>query len=286
MIQLIIDSGSDLTRKEADLAGIGFVPLSVRFDEELFLDGETLSKDMFYHRLKSGKENPQTSAPSPAQFSEAFQQVADQGNEGICLSLAGGISATYQSACLAAEDFGGRIRVIDTGSASLGIQILVHEAQRLVAKGLSQNEVVQAIEAVKLRVVVYGVLSTLEYLRRGGRISSLRSAVGGLLAIKPLLRMKQGSLEMIGKARGQRNADQQFIQRIQSFAPIAPEELLYAYAGEDPGRLETFYQDELGLDPKGLVLHQLGPTIGTHVGPGTLVVAGMMNEGMEEGREG
>lgn len=277
-IRIITDSASEITRPFP--VNLTVMPLTIHFGDEEFRDGVDITHREFFEKLANCSELPKTSLVSPAAFEAAFDEAAAAGETVIALLLSSRLSGTYQSAVIAAE---GRenVYVVDTYNATIGLQILVKYALRLVDEGKSAKEIVAAIEEVKPRVRVMGVPETLEYLRRGGRISKTVAFVGGVLAIKPVLALVDGEVIMIGKARGAKNVDNYLIQEIKKSNGVDfSMPLCLGYTGLSDDALQRYIQDSSELwegKIDKLPISTVGATIGTHIGPNAIVVAFFAN---------
>lgn len=273
-IRIIADSASDMSNREFE--GLTVLPLTVGFGEIEYQDGVTLSTEEFYKKLESSSELPKTSQVTPFAFEEAIQEALDAGETPIVITLSSKLSGTYNSAKIAASDFEEEIYVIDSANVSAGERILIEYALRLVEEGKTAKEIVEAVEAVKNRACLIATFDTLEYLRRGGRISNISGIVGGMLSIKPVLGMKDGVLEMFGKARGPKNAANMIVKQIEEFGGI-DDSMPYAivYTGLDDSRVRKFANDNeelLGGNADEVRICTVGSTVGTHAGPGAIGV--------------
>lgn len=273
-IRIIVDSASDMSNREFE--GLTVLPLTVGFGEIEYQDGVTLSTEEFYKKLEGSSELPKTSQVTPFAFEEAIQDALNAGETPIVITLSSKLSGTYNSAKIAASDFEEEVYVIDSANVSAGERILVEYALRLVEEGKSAKEIVEAVEAVKNRACLIATFDTLEYLRRGGRISNISGIVGGMLSIKPVLGMKDGVLEMFGKARGSKNAVNMIVKQMEEFGGI-DESMPYAivYTGLDDSRIRKFANDNeeiLGGNADEVRICTVGSTVGTHAGPGAIGV--------------
>ena len=205
-IRIITDSTADFTRDEAAQLGIEIVPLKTRFGDEEYIDGVTISPREFYEKLVESDVMPSTSQPSPAEFEATYDKVLAGGDEAVVITISGELSGTYQSAVIAAEKYPGRIAVVDSRSASIGAQILVRRAVQLAESAPGAAELARVLLEERGRVCVIALLDTLEYLKRGGRISSAVAFAGGVLAIKPVVTIKDGIVQLVGRARGSKTA--------------------------------------------------------------------------------
>lgn len=276
MVKIITDSTADFTAAEAAELGIDIVHLRTRFGEEEYIDGVDITPHQFYEKLVESDVLPTTSQPSPAEFEAAFASALEEAGEVVAITISSALSGTYQSAVIAAETFGDRVRVVDSLSASIGEQVIVRRAAQLAAEGLSAAELAGHIEAERGDVCVLALLDTLEYLKRGGRISAAAAFAGGVLAIKPVITLRDGAVVMAGKARGSKNGGNllnQFAEKrgIDFSRPYLlgytglSDALLMKYAA-DSGELWRSYTEELPVTA-------IGSVIGTHGGPGAIAVA-------------
>lgn len=276
MVKIITDSTADFTAAEAAELGLGVVHLRTRFGDEEYIDGVDITPHQFYEKLVESDVLPTTSQPSPAEFEAAFASALEEAGEVVAITISSALSGTYQSAVIAAEAFGGRVRVVDSLSASIGEQVIVRRAVQLAAEGLSAAELAGRIEAERGDVCVLALLDTLEYLKRGGRISAAAAFAGGVLAIKPVITLRDGAVVMAGKARGSKNGGNllnQFAEKrgIDFSRPYLlgytglSDALLMKYAA-DSGELWRAYAEELPVTA-------IGSVIGTHGGPGAIAVA-------------
>ena len=273
-IRIIVDSASDMTDKESKYLKV--LPLTVGFGDVEYQDGVTLSTEEFYKKLDACSELPKTSQITPFAFTEAIQETLDAGETPIVITLSSKLSGTYNSAKIAASDFEEEVYVIDSGNVSAGERIIVEYALRLIDEGKTAREIVDAVEAVKSKACLIATFDTLEYLRRGGRISNISGIVGGMLSIKPVLGIKDGVLEMLAKARGSKNAVNMIIKQIEEFGGI-DHTMPYAivYTGLDDSRIRNFAEDNtmiLGCNVDEIKICTVGSTVGTHAGPGAIGV--------------
>ena len=274
-VQLILDSSADLRSSLRNR--FPTVPLSLSFGDTVYKDGVDLTRQEFYERLVESDVLPTTSQPSPEAFSEAFQNAADRGDQAVVLTLSSQISGTYQSARIAAEDFAGTVRVVDSLSASIGIGILAEYAGSLLEKGAGMEELADMLEREREYICVIAMLDTLEYLKRGGRISKTAAVAGELLSIKPVITVKEGALSILGKARGSRKGNNLLVKKIESAGGVDfSRPLLLGYTGISDALLQKYIQDSSALwagHSDSLEIAQVDSVIGTHTGPGTIAVA-------------
>ena len=274
-IRIITDSGCDMLPPYAP--NLTVLPLTITFGEESFLDGVELDHHRFYEKLIEGEELPTTSQIAPAAFEEAFQRAVDAGEAVVCVTLSSKLSGTYQSARIAAEGFAGQVWVVDSENVTIGQRLLVERAVELAGQGLDAAQLSARLDQEKKDIRLVALLDTLEYLKRGGRISPSIAMVGGLLSIKPVVAVENGEVVLLGKARGSKNGNNLLIQLIQKTSGVdfgRPYRL--GYAGLDDGLLQKYIADSAALwtdHADRLPIGTVGGTIGTHVGPGAIAVA-------------
>lgn len=203
-IRFITDSASDMNHPREDVT---ILPLHIRFGDDEYADGVTISHREFYEKLIECDTLPTTSLISPAVFEDAYEQAVSAGETVIVITISGKLSGTCQSARIAAEDYEGKVFVVDSMNATIGERILVEYGLQLKDQGKSAEEIVSILEKEKSKIHTMGLLDTLEYLKKGGRISSTVAFIGGALAIKPVVAVSDGEIIMLGKARGSKNAE-------------------------------------------------------------------------------
>ena len=272
-IRILTDSGSDICAPFPE--NLTVIPLTIHFGPEEYRDGETIDHKTFYEKLTSGSALPTTSLIPPGEFEQAYKKARDAGETVIAILLSSKLSGTYQSAALAAEEFE-NVFVIDSLNATLGEQILVKYALQLVEQGMSAADIAAELERAKSHVNLMGLPDTLEYLHRGGRISKTIAVLGGALSIKPVLRLVDGVVVMIGKARGSKNGNNYLIQEVNKSGVDFSKPLCLGYTGLSDELLQRYIADSRQLwegKVDTLPISTVGATIGTHVGPGAVVVA-------------
>ena len=210
-VQIIVDSTVDMPERMKDRFRI--VPLTVHFGAEEFIDGVTIDKHRFYERLVESDELPTTSQASPAAFDAIFSDVASVGDSAVVVTLASKFSGTYQSACIAAAEYD-NIYVVDSKSAAIGSGILAEYALECADKGMDAKTIAETLEKKRDEICLIALLDTLEYLKKGGRISKTVAFAGGLLNIKPVITVVDGEIQVIGKARGSKQGNNLLVQKI------------------------------------------------------------------------
>lgn len=273
-IRLIVDSTADMPDSYRDKFEV--VPMVVRFGEEELIDGVTITRQQFYERLIESDVMPTTSQATPADFDRYFQAVSQAGDSAVVITIASKLSGTYQSACIAAGEYE-NIYVVDSQSAAIGTGILAEYALRCREEGMDAREIAAALEKKRGDILVIALLDTLEYLKRGGRISKTVAFAGGLLNIKPVLTVQDGEIQVIGKARGSKQGNNLLVQKIQESGGIDfAMPILLGYSGLSDVYLQKYVADSRGIwegKTDRLESALLCSVIGTHTGPGVVAVA-------------
>lgn len=269
-IRIIADSGSDLSGKESEYLKI--IPLKITFGDTQYQDGVTLSHEEFYSKLIESDELPKTSQVPPFDFEEAIQEALDAGDIPIVITVASKLSGTYNSARIAASEFGEKVYVIDSENVAMGEKILVQYAIRMVEEGLDAEAIVAKLEKEKKKICLVALLDTLEYLQKGGRVSNVVGFVGGVLSIKPVVTIKDGEIVMLGKARGTKNGNKMLTQQIEAIGGIDfTKPYALGYSGLEDDLLQKYIADNEEVwvkQDEELPIGTIGGTIGTHAGPG------------------
>ena len=273
--RIIIDSTTDTT--EEIRSQLTVVPLTIHFGEEEYLDGVTMNGRQFYEKLIESDVLPTTSQVTPFVFSKVFREVVDAGDEAVVLTISSGLSGTYQSACIAAADFPGKIYVVDSQNVTIVTGILAEYALRLQKEGKCASQIADILEEKKNEVQLVALLDTLEYLQKGGRISKTAAIAGSLLSIKPVVNLKDGGVSVIGKARGSRQANNMLVQCIEKAGGVDFDmPLLLGYTGLTDVLLQKYIQDSGALwqdHRESLPTTLIGSVVGTYAGPGAVGVA-------------
>ena len=273
-VRIIIDSTTDLA---PELRGqVEVVPLTVSFGTEEYIDGVTITHEEFYSKLIESGVLPTTSQATPAAFAEVFEEVAAAGDSAVVITVASQLSGTCQSARIAAEDYD-NIYVVDSGSVTLGAGILAEYALRCARSGMTAAEIAGLLEKKKEDICLIAMPDTLEYLKKGGRISAAVAFAGGLLNIKPVVNVKDGVINMLGKARGSRQGNNLLVQEIEKTGGIDFDmPILLGYSGLSDALLKKYITDSAPLWENGidtLRYTSIGSVVGTHAGPGAIATA-------------
>ena len=275
-VRIICDSASDITQEQAKEWGITVLPLKILWDGEEYLDGVTMKNWEFFEKLIETDELPTTSQLSPYDYEKAFQEVVDAGDTAVCFTISSKLSGTYQSANIAKEEFGDNIIVVDTLNAAVGEQIIVRRAMELRDSGKSAREIADIINEEKKNVKVIALIDTLEYLKKGGRISATTAMAGAVLNIKPVVTIADGEIGVLGKARGSKNGNNKLMELVQKDGIDFNRPFLLTYAGLNDDLLQKYMKDSSSLyegKAQKLEIVPFGSVVGTHVGPGAIGIA-------------
>lgn len=268
MIKFLVDSASDYEKTETEKKGIIRIPITITLKDKHILDGE-ITKDQFYQLVQNADELPKTSQPSPQDFLDVFEKAKENDDELICILLSSNLSGTLQSATLAKSIAGyDKIHIIDSLSATYVIKMMTEYGIQLRDSGKNALEIVDELEKIKSKIKLYAVLDTLENLKKGGRLSAVEAGIGTLAKIKPLVTLTEdGKVGMKGKSIGRKKALADIVKLVEkeNINTNYPIYNIYSY-GMDNNKLFLDKLNEIGIAPDESL--QIGPTIGTHIGPG------------------
>ena len=276
-IRIITDSASDISQDTAEAWGIKVLPINVRFGDEEFLDGVTLSSENFYHKLIETGEVPKTSQISPYVYAKEFEEADKCKDELIYFCLSSEVSGCYQSAKLAALDYSDNIHIVDSRQFCISEYILVQRAVELRDEGKTCQEIIAAIQKESEKLHIISVFDTLEYLKLGGRLSSAAAFAGNMLMIKPVITIVDGVVEIVGKARGKKNGHNMMTEYVKQSGGIDfSKPVCLAYSGFSEDILNKYVEDSKELykgNESKLGRTIVGATIGTYAGPGAIAIA-------------
>lgn len=274
-IHIITDSASDISASERE--NLTVLPMTITFDETEYQDGVNLTHREFYEKLIESDSLPVTSQIPPYRFEEAMRKVVDRGDTALVITMSGKLSGTWQSAMIAAENFSGSIYVVDSENVTIGQHILVNYAFQLIDRGMSAPDIKAELDRAKKRIHLVALLDTLEYLKKGGRVSSAVAFAAGVLSIKPVIAVQDGEVVMLGKARGSKQANNLIAEQIAKTGSIDfSMPYLLGYTGFSDALIQKYAEDNAALwkhKTESLPIGSVGGTIGTHVGPGAIAVA-------------
>lgn len=273
-VRIIVDSTADMAPRYRGRAAVA--PLTIHFSGEELIDGVSIDRRRFYERLVESDELPTTSQASPAVFQQLYEDAKRAGESAVVITISSKLSGTYQSACLAAADYE-NVYVVDSLSAAIGTGILAEYAIGCAEAGMDAVSLAAHLEQKRADICVIGLLDTLEYLKRGGRISKTVAFAGGLLSIKPVVTIQDGEIALIGKARGSRQGNNLLVEKIHACGGIDFQlPILLGYTGLSDAFLRKYVDDSRALWEHGtdsLDEALISGVIGTHTGPGAVAVA-------------
>ncbi len=274
-IRIITDSASDMDASARE--GMSILPMAITFGEEEFQDGVNLSHREFYERLVESDELPRTSQVTPYAFEETFRQAAEAGEQVVAITMSSKLSGTWESAVTAARRFEGSVYVVDSENVTVGERALVEYALRLRERGMGAREIAEELERSKKRIRLVALLDTLEYLKKGGRVSRMTAFAGGLLSIKPVVAVQDGEVVILGKARGSRQGNNLLVEQIRQAGGVDfSMPYFLGYTGLSDELLRKYIRDSEMIwkeNTEQLDISTVGGTIGTHAGPGAIAVA-------------
>ena len=274
-VGIVTDSSCDL--HDAELAGLSveIVPLFIRFGTDEFVDREQITVADFYRRMAASEELPQTAAPPPGRFEQAFRRCLDAGCEAVvCINLSAAISATMQSAAQAADAVraagaGADIRVLDSRSVTAGLGTLVLQAARMAADGANADTIEAYVADASERTHVFGTLDTLENLRKGGRIGGAQALLGSMLSIKPIVDISSGEVAEAAKQRTRRKALGWLRDTLRAAGPVEHLAVMHGEAND----VDDFCEMLAEIHGGDIRVCSVGPIVGTHAGQGVLGMA-------------
>ena len=270
-VRIICDSTCDLVPELK--AKVGIAPMTVHFGDEDFIDGVELTAQGFYEKLATSKVMPSTSQATPFAFGEEFEKAVSAGDDVVCITVSSGLSGTYQSATIAAEDYPGKVFVVDSMNIAISCAVMVEYALRLVEEGKTAQAIAEELTAIREKVHLLAVVDTLEYLQRGGRVSKAVAIAGGMLAIKPIIGIVDGKVEMIGKARGNKAANRMMNQEAEKLDIDFTKPVMLGYTGVDDSLLRKYMAECEGFWPEGTPAMVVSGVVGAHAGPGAVACA-------------
>jgi len=273
-IQIIADSMTDVPKELINKFGIMIVPLQVHFGDEEYRDGVDLTYEEFYNKLSTKKELPRTSQVDPNTFMEVFEKVLGEGKEIICINGSSKASGTHQAAVIAKNELNSdKIDVVDTLALSFGAGILVYEAARMAEGGMERKEIVSSLLDMRSKVDHIFTVDTLEYLKKGGRLNPMKATIANILNIKPILTVVDGLVEPLDKVRGSKKVISKMIELAKERGKDFTNKTVALAHANSLERVDAFKAEVLQeLNPKELIIADIGCTIGTHAGPGTLAI--------------
>ncbi|WP_027480471.1 DegV family protein [Deinococcus pimensis] len=273
MISIVTDSTSDLQAAQLSQGNIRVVPLYVLFGGAMLKDGVEINPSAIFRGVREGKKTPSTSQPSPAEFAEAYRSALETSEHVLSIHISGQLSGTVGSARLAAQEFDGRVTVVDSRSVSGGLGLQVLRAAARAAEGRSPQEIVAELERVQAVSNIRFTVDTLEFLRHNGRIGGAQALLGSLLNIKPILEVRAGRVEAAGRVRGHKKAVQDIVDHVRNYvAKHGPSRVMHLCTEGGEGTLHEVRSGLVSLDLVEVGTLPIGAVVATHAGPGTVGV--------------
>ncbi|MFH1416163.1 MAG: DegV family protein [Elusimicrobiota bacterium] len=276
-IKILTDSTSDLPLETAGEYGIRVIPLNVHFGDKNYKDGVDLKPDDFYHLLKNDPAHPMTSQPTHEDFKAVYAEMTADGSDVVSIHISSKMSGTVGSAETAGKELdNGRIHIVDSGQVSISLGMIALECAKAVSNGADLQEVISLTEKLKKRIKLYFIVDSLEYLEKGGRIGHAAAIIGGILHIKPILMLHDGTVCPFEKIRGTKKVLLRLEELLRDFMDTHGKDnvkvgFIHAACNDS---LEKFKEKISGIyDPRHTVTVEIGPVVGTHVGPGVLGVS-------------
>lgn len=272
-VKLIADSGLDLNETLAKELGITLMPILISFEDGDYYDGVDLTTAEFYDKLVASKNLPKTSQITAYRYEEEMEKIVSAGDEAICLCLSSELSGTYNNAVLASKKFDGKVFVVDTLSATMGGTNMCLYALELIKAGKSAKEVAEELERVKSKLKIFAMVDTLEYLKKGGRVSAAVAFVGGLLSVKPIIAVIDGKVEVIDKGMGLKKSFAKLLEKVNATTIDFDKPFGVIYSGNDKTNVEKFMEYTNSIWTCGVEnvrISPLGSTIGAHIGTGAV----------------
>ena len=273
LVKVVTDSTADLPPALAEKEGIEVVPISVNFGDRQYKEGVDLEADQFYQLLEESPHIPTTSQPSVGDFLRVYREYSEKGQEILSIHISSKVSGTYNSALQAKKELGdsSAIHLVDSLQGSMGLGLAAMDAVRMAKEGLNCQQIEDELAACLHRFHLFGLLDTLEYLQKGGRIGKAQAFLGSILKIKPILTVRDGEVHPIARVRTREKALNRLVQMVEELSPI---ESLAVLQSNNPQEAELLTERLGAIFPKErMISARFGPTLGTHLGPGSLGVA-------------
>ncbi len=274
MVKILTDSSCDISPKRCQELGVEMLPITVNFGEESYRANLDISNEEFYEKLAAAQELPKTAQITPASFEKIFKPYQESGDDVVCLFISSKMSGTLQSARVAKNILGAEnILLPDTQNVTFALGLLVEEAVKMRDAGLSGQEIVDKIQEIMPRIRLFAMIDDLKYLKMGGRLSATSALVASILGICPIITLKDGLVEVVGKARGKKAAFGA-IRKLVEKEPISGDYCVTVGNANVPETCEAF-QDFLGdlLKKREVHVFSIGSIVGTHTGPGAVGLA-------------
>lgn len=269
-LKIICDSLSDIPKELIEKYDIEVVPLTVILNEKEYKDGIDISNDDFYKILREENAYPKTSQATYAQFKEVFDKYVSEGRKILYIAGSSAATGTYQSAVMAKNDTEGEIYTYDSQTLTYLVGLLVVKAAQMAQEGKEVEEIISEIDKLREKTYVLFSVDTLEYLQKGGRISSTKAAIGSILNIKPILDIKNGLVAPVCQVRGKKNVISKMVEIIKENCgtDFSDQTMYIAYSDDFKERDRLTESVKEQFNPKNIEYFQIGTVIGSHAGPG------------------
>ena len=273
VVKIVTDSTADLPTQVAQQLGITVVPVYLRFGDEVYRDGVDINCDEFYQRLESSPVHPTTSQPTPEDFAKVYRELSKETDEIVSVHIPQKVSGTYNSALQARELVATKshVEVVDSFSVSMGLGLIVMAAARLAQAGASLPGVMEEIKQAIPQIHLLGIFDTLKYLVRGGRVGKAKALLGSLLSVKPVITMRDGELVPAGLARTRAKGIERLFDLVKNALDIQEVAIVHSTTPDEANSLKERIASIFA--PERIHLARLGPGLGVHGGPGTLILA-------------
>ncbi len=271
-VRIVTDSTGDISLEQAARLGVSIVPVYVRFGDEVLRDLYDITNAEFYRRLETSGVHPTTSQPAPGDFARVYEELSRDTDQILSIHLTSKLSGTYNAALRGREIAGckARIEVIDTLSLSMAMGMAVTAAANLAAAGESLDNIVRDVWDKITATRIFGIFDTIRHLQRGGRVGQAVLRLGSLLNIKPLLELREGVLVPVGAVRVREHGVAKLKQFLQRAADPVELAVVYNTFVDEANAFREYVAEATGCP---VHLAQLGPAVGVHSGPGTLLLA-------------
>ena len=277
MIKIVVDSTADLPAQLYQEHDITVVPVLAQFGSETLRDDVDFTRDEFYTRLIASAEPPKTAAPTVGMFEQVFRKLADEGHEIVSLSVASGLSSTFNAACQAAQLVeGARIACVDSQTVTMPLGLLALQAAQAVRAGQSIEQVVGLVESLRPKAVLFVALETLRYLEKGGRIGRMRALLGTMLSVKPIMEVRNAEVLPIEQVRTWKRVPPRLVELMQSRGMFGELAVLYTTTRDTAEQLADLCAGAGLMARERIYVVQAGGVLGAHVGPGALGLAGLL----------
>jgi len=271
--RIVTDSAANIPAELLEGNDIHVVPMYLKFGDTVYQDGVDLPRGEFYRMLEREEVPVSTAAPSAGDYREAFERALDGVDGVVCVTVASFVSVSYEAARVAANDFGARVRMVDSKSASMGEGWAAIEAARLAATGAGPDECAARAEQIAARTQLCATINTFEYLRRSGRVHALLAYAGTALNIKPVFALRGGRIEQLGRPRSRSRAIERLVAETAPLAAAGPIHCAVAHADAEDEATALLATLRSQLELAESVITEFTPLMGAHSGPGVLGVA-------------